>query len=69
MPTRSSFGGSTKWTKSVLDSYLQNYDLGKNKLLLVETVSEKGSTFYEAHFRSGLRTREIKVDANGNQVH
>ena len=42
--------------------------VGKRKLLLVETVSEKGSTFYEAHFRSGLRTREIKVDSTGKQV-
>jgi hypothetical protein len=42
--------------------------VGRRKLLLVETVFEKGATFYEAHFRSGLRTREIKVDETGKQV-
>jgi len=42
--------------------------VGNRKLLLIETVEEKGSTFYEAHFRSGLRTREVKVDAAGNPV-
>jgi hypothetical protein len=42
--------------------------IGNRKLLLVETVSEKGATFYEAHFRSGLRTREVKVDSDGRPV-
>ena len=42
--------------------------VGKRKLLLVETVSEKGTTFYEAHFKSGLRTKEVKGDAAGAQV-
>ena len=42
--------------------------VGKRKLLLVETVSEKGATFYEAHYKSGLRTKEVKVDAAGNTV-
>ena len=29
MRTRSSFAGSTEWTKLALDNYLQNSDLGK----------------------------------------
>ncbi len=41
---------------------------GKRKLLLVETVSERGATSYEAHFRSGIRTKELKVDAAGKPV-
>jgi len=41
---------------------------GKHKVLLVESVSEKGSTFYEAHYRAGLHTKEIKVDAAGQPV-
>ena len=42
---------------------------GGNHKLLVETVSEKGSTFYEAHFKTGLRTQEIKVDVMGKTGH
>ncbi|MGH9723107.1 MAG: hypothetical protein ACRD8O_23090 [Bryobacteraceae bacterium] len=42
--------------------------VGKHKLVLVETVSEKDNTFYEAHYRSGLRTKELKVDAAGQPV-
>ena len=42
--------------------------VGKRKLVLVETVSEKGSTFYEAHYKSGPFTKELKVDAAGKAV-
>lgn len=42
--------------------------IGKHKLLLVESVSEKGATFYEAHYRSGLHAKEIKIDGSGNPV-
>ena len=41
---------------------------GKRKLLLVETVSERGSTFYEAHYRAGILSKELKVDAAGKPV-
>ena len=42
--------------------------VGKRKLLLVETVSERGRTFYEAHYKSGLFTKELKVDGAGKRV-
>lgn len=38
------------------------------KLLLVETVSERGSIFYEAHFKKGGQELEVKVDATGKPV-
>jgi hypothetical protein len=42
--------------------------IGKRKLVLVETVAEKGATFYEAHYKSGPFTKELKVDATGKTV-
>jgi uncharacterized membrane protein YkoI len=41
---------------------------GKQKLLKIESVTEAGATTYEAHFKSGLRTKEVKVDAGGKPV-
>jgi len=41
---------------------------GKGKLLLVETVTESGTTFYEAHIRAGGKEIEVKVDATGQPV-
>jgi hypothetical protein len=42
--------------------------VGKRKLLLVESVTEGGTTAYEAHYRSGFLTKELKVDASGKPV-
>ena len=42
--------------------------VGKRKLLILEMVSEGASRFYEAHYRSGLFTKELKVDAAGKPV-
>lgn|SRR5262245_24460472 len=42
--------------------------VGKRRLLLVEAVTEKGGTFYEAHYKSGPFTKEVKVDAAGKTV-
>ena len=42
--------------------------VGKGKLLLVETVTEGGTTFYEAHIRKDGKQTEVKVDANGQPV-
>ena len=41
---------------------------GKKKILLVETVTEDGKTFYEAHIRALIRTTEVKVDSAGKPV-
>ncbi len=41
---------------------------GKQKVLRIESVTEAGTTAYEAHFRIGLRTKEVKVDAGGRPV-
>ncbi|MBI3280111.1 MAG: PepSY-like domain-containing protein [Acidobacteria bacterium] len=42
--------------------------IGTGKLLLVETVTEDGATFYEAHMRKDGKEIEIKVDASGRPV-
>ncbi len=42
--------------------------VGKGKLLLVETVTEGGVTFYEAHIRKDGKEIEVKVDAGGQPV-
>lgn len=42
--------------------------VGNRKLLMVEKVTAGDATAYEAHFRTGLKTSEIKVDANGTIV-
>src|SRR5258706_15262444 len=42
--------------------------VGSAKLLLVETVTEGGRTFYEAHFKKGGQQSEVKVDAAGKPV-
>ena len=42
--------------------------IGKGKLLLVETVTEGGTTFYEAHIRKDGKEAEVKVDASGQPV-
>jgi uncharacterized membrane protein YkoI len=41
---------------------------GKQKVLKIESVTEAGATTYEARFKSGLRTKEVKVDAGGKSV-
>src|SRR5262245_35509618 len=41
---------------------------GKSKIALVETVTEKGATFYEAHIKRFLHTSEVKVNAEGERV-
>jgi len=41
---------------------------GKSKITLVETVTEKGAIFYEAHIKKFLHTSEVKVNANGERV-
>jgi uncharacterized membrane protein YkoI len=38
------------------------------QLLLVETVTENSTTFYEGHIRKAGRESEIKVDATGRPV-
>lgn len=40
--------------------------VGRGKLEKVESVAEKGTTFYEGHFRNGRKTSELKVDAEGH---
>lgn len=42
--------------------------VGSSKLLLVETVTESGGTFYEAHWKKGGKELEVKVDAAGKPV-
>ena len=42
--------------------------VGKGKLKKVESVTENGNSFYEASIRKGVRSSEIKVDANGAPV-
>lgn len=42
--------------------------VGKGKLLLVETVTEGGATFYEAHIRNDGKEIEVKVDSSGQPV-
>ena len=41
---------------------------GGGKVLVVETVTEGGKTFYEAQVRNGLKKSEVKVDASGQPV-
>ena len=44
--------------------------VGKGKLLLMETVTEKGTTYYEAHIKTPAgKEEEVKVDAKGVAVH
>jgi uncharacterized membrane protein YkoI len=38
------------------------------KLLLVETVTENGTAFYEGHIKKAGRESEVKVDADGRPV-
>lgn len=39
---------------------------GKGKILMVESVTKDNAlAFYEAHVKSGLRTREIKIATDG----
>ena len=40
----------------------------KGKLRKVESVTANGTTFYEAQIRRGMKTTEVKVDANGKPV-
>ncbi len=42
--------------------------VGSGKLLLVETVTEGGTTFYEVHIKKGGQESEVKVDAAGKPV-
>jgi uncharacterized membrane protein YkoI len=42
--------------------------VGAGKLQLVEAVTSGGTVYYEAHIKSGGKTSEIKVDANGSAV-
>lgn len=41
---------------------------GKAKVLMVETVTEGGTTAYEAQLKDGRRASEVKVDAAGHTV-
>jgi len=41
---------------------------GGGKVLVVETVTEGGKTFYEAQVRKGIKKSEVKVDASGQPV-
>ena len=41
---------------------------GAGKIMLVETVTENGTTSYEAQVTTGKKKSEIKVDANGKTV-
>ena len=40
----------------------------KGKVVEVETVTEDGKTFYEAHVKTGRKKSEVKVDASGALV-
>ena len=42
--------------------------VGKGKLQKVESVTENGSSFYEASIRKAGKSSEFKVDANGAAV-
>jgi len=42
--------------------------VGTGKLAKLETVKEKGTTFYEGHIKKGAKETEVKVDANGKPV-
>lgn len=42
--------------------------LARGKLLLVETVTSAGTTYYEAHIRTQGKETEVKVDAGGQPV-
>jgi uncharacterized membrane protein YkoI len=42
--------------------------VGTGKLAKLETVKEKGNTFYEGHIKKGAKETEVKVDANGKPV-
>jgi uncharacterized membrane protein YkoI len=42
--------------------------IGKGKLLLVENVTEGGTTFYEAHILKDGKEIEVKVDVAGQPV-
>lgn len=41
---------------------------GGGKVLVVETVTEGGKTFYEAQVRKGIKKSEVQVDASGQPV-
>ena len=38
------------------------------KIQKIETVTEKGKSFFEASFRKGNKTTEVQVDAAGNKI-
>ena len=42
--------------------------VGGGKLKMVETVREDGTMFYEASFKTGMKTKEVKFDAGGKPV-
>ena len=42
--------------------------VGKGKISLVETVTTKGTTYYEAQYKAGGKSAEVKVDAAGQPV-
>ena len=42
--------------------------VGTGQLTKLETVKEKGTTFYEAQVKKGAKTTEVKVDASGKPV-
>lgn len=42
--------------------------VGNGKISIVETVTTKGTTFYEAQYKAAGKTAEIKVDAAGKPV-
>lgn len=41
---------------------------GTGKITKVESVSEKGTNFFEAQVKKGTKTSEVKVDAAGKTV-
>jgi uncharacterized membrane protein YkoI len=40
----------------------------KGKVVMVETVTEGGKTFYEAQVKTGAKKSEVKVDATGQAI-
>lgn len=41
---------------------------GTGKIAKVESVTEKGTTFFEAQVKKGIKSSEVKVDAAGKTV-